>query len=196
MNEPLKLLKAINNIDDELIMEANVEVFPTQKKPFWNISFARLAPFMAVIVLAVFITVGNLNRKPITTGGNPVVTVNSLSDAEKTAGFPISVPQKYGDDEIFTITVVNESVICVHYGSEEDVDMIIYKGTGSEDVSGDYTSYPDVQEIDYDYRAIQMKGNGGKIYLATWNDKQYSFAIRIPDGAELDDIKAVIRETH
>ena len=41
-----------------------------------------------------------------------------------------------------------------------------------------------------------MKGNGGKIYLATWNDKQYSFAIRIPDGAELDDIKAVIRETH
>ena len=92
--------------------------------------------------------------------------------------------------------MVNESVICVHYGSEEDVDMIIYKGTGSEDISGDYTSYPDVQEIDYDYRAIQMKGNGGKIYLATWNDKQYSFAIRIPDGAELDDIKAVIRETH
>ena len=34
MNEPLKLLKAINNIDDELIMEANVEVFPTQKKPY------------------------------------------------------------------------------------------------------------------------------------------------------------------
>ncbi len=196
MNEPLKLLKAINDIDDELIMEANVEVFPTQKKPFWNIGLARLVPFMAVIVLAVFIAVGNLDRKPITTGGNPVVTVNSLSDAEKTAGFPISVPQKYGDDEIFTITVVNESVISVHYGSEEDVDMVIYKGTGSEDISGDYTVYPDVQDIEYGFRSIQLQGNAGKIYLATWNDRQYSFAVRIPDGAELEEVKAVIRETH
>ena len=196
MNEPLKLLKAINDIDDELIMEANVEVFPTQKKPFWNIGLARLVPFMAVIVLAVFIAVGNLDRNPITTGGNPVVTVNSLSDVEKTAGFPISVPQKYGDDEIFTITVVNESVICVHYGSEEDVDMVIYKGTGSEDISGDYTVYPDVQDIEYDFRSIQLKGNAGKIYLAIWNDRQYSFAVRIPDGAELEEVKAVIRETH
>ena len=196
MKEPLKMLKAINDIDDELIMEANAEAFPAEKKSFFNVSFAKLAPFMAVIVLAVFIAAGSLNRKPITAGGNPVVTVNSLSEAEQTAGFPISVPQKYGDDGIFTITVVNESVICVHYGSEEDVNMIIYKGTGSEDVSGDYSTYPEIQNIDYDYRNVQLKGNAGKIYLATWTDRQYSFAVRIPDGAELEEVKAVIRETH
>ena len=196
MMETLKMLKAINEIDDELIMEANAESFAAEKKSFWKLDFIKLAPILAVIVLAVFIVVGNLNRKPLTTGGNPAVTVNSLSEAEETAGFPISVPQKYGDDEIFTITVVNESVICVHYGSEEDVNMVIYKGTGSEDVSGDYNTYPEIQDISYDYRNVQIKGNAGKVYLATWTDRQYSFAISIPDGTELENVKAVIQETH
>lgn len=194
MKEPLKMLKALNDIDDDLIMEANEQALGVNRKPFLNFDFRKLAPVMAVMVLAITLTITQLYKpNDIMTGGQEV-TVSSLSEAEKIASFPISVPQSAGGQTVGKIGVIEDTLISVYYGDEENAAVIIVKGKGSDDISGDYNEYAEQQVFNYENLEITVEGNDGLINKAIWTKEQFSFAILTSDGLSLNEIKEIIKE--
>lgn len=55
---------------------------------------------------------------------------------------------------------------------------------GTEDISGDFTTYSDVNTEEVNGHSVVMKGNNGKVMVATWTDGNYTHAVQITTGLE------------
>ena len=126
---------------------------------------------------------------------NPFVEVKTLDEAYKIAGFTLSVPTTYEDYKKQVIQAIENDMIEVIYIEEESgyEGLRIRKAKGTDDISGDYNEYKNVENVkvgDYD---VTEKSDGKNIFVATWTDGTYSYAIDI-DRAELskEDIENLI----
>ena len=116
---------------------------------------------------------------------NPFVEVKTLDEAYKIAGFTLSVPTTYEDYKKQVIQAIEDDMIEVIYFNDTDNEGLrIRKAKGTDDISGDYNEYKNVETVkvgDYD---VTEKGDEGNIFIATWTDGTYSYAIDT-DRAEL-----------
>ena len=126
---------------------------------------------------------------------NPYEIVDTLDEASKIAGFTLSVPATYGDYKKQVIQAIEDDMIEVIYFEEETQyeGLRIRKAKGTDDISGDYNEYKNVETVkvgDYD---VTEKNDGKNIFVATWTDGTYSYAIDT-DRAELskEDIANLI----
>ena len=126
---------------------------------------------------------------------NPYEIVDTLDEASKIAGFDLSVPATYGEYKNQVINAIEDDMIEVVYFEKESENegLRIRKAKGTDDISGDYNEYKNVETIkvgDYD---VTEKSDGGNILVATWTDGTYSYAINT-DRAELskEDIANLI----
>jgi len=125
---------------------------------------------------------------------NPYEIVDTLDEASKIAGFNLSVPATYGDYKKQVIQAIEDDMIEVIYFNDTDNEGLrIRKAKGTDDISGDYNEYKNVETVkvgDYD---VTEKSDGKNIFVATWTDGTYSYAIDI-DRAELskEDIENLI----
>ena len=126
---------------------------------------------------------------------NPYEIVDTLDEASKIAGFNLSVPATYGDYKKQVIQAIEDDMIEVIYYDEnsEHEGLRIRKAKGTDDISGDYNEYKDVETVKVGDFEIIEKGSEGNISVATWTDGTYSYAIDI-DRAELskEDIENLI----
>ena len=116
---------------------------------------------------------------------NPYEIVDTLDEASKIAGFNLSVPATYGDYKKQVIQAIDNDT--------DNEGLRIRKAKGTDDISGDYNEYKNVETVkvgDYD---VTEKSDGKNIFVATWTDGTYSYAIDI-DRAELskEDIENLI----
>ncbi|WP_338946979.1 DUF4367 domain-containing protein [Fusobacterium canifelinum] len=117
---------------------------------------------------------------------NPYEIVDTLDEASKIAGFALEVPTTYGDYKKQVIQAIENDMIEVIYFEEETENegLRIRKAKGVDDISGDYNEYKNVETVkvgDYD---VTEKGDEGNVFIATWTDGTYSYAIDT-DRAEL-----------
>ena len=129
----------------------------------------------------------NVTQKESTQIPNPFVEVKNLDEASKIAGFSLEVPETYEDYKKQVIQAIENDMIEVIYLEEESgyEGLRIRKAKGTDDISGDYNEYRNVETVkvgDYD---VTEKGDEGKIFIATWTDGTYSYAIDT-DRAELN----------
>lgn len=105
--------------------------------------------------------------------------VDSLQKATKLVGFDMSVPEGKEPFTKMTFTVIGGDMIEVKY-SKEGIDTFGYyirKGRGEEEISGDYTEYKEVKEVNLEGRKVTLKGGAGKYSLAIWEENGFSYAI-------------------
>ena len=117
---------------------------------------------------------------------NPYEIVDTLDEASKIAGFNLSVPATYGDYKKQVIQAIEDDMIEVIYFEEETQyeGLRIRKAKGTDDISGDYNEYKNVETVkvgDYD---VTEKSDGGNILVVIWTDGTFSYAIDT-DRAEL-----------
>ena len=129
----------------------------------------------------------NVIQKESTQIPNPFVEVKNLDEASKIAGFTLEVPETYEDYKKQVIQAIENDMIEVIYLEEESgyEGLRIRKAKGTDDISGDYNEYRNVETVkvgDYD---VTEKGDEGNIFIATWTDGTYSYAIDT-DRAELN----------
>ena len=129
----------------------------------------------------------NVTQKESTQIPNPFVEVKNLDEASKIAGFTLEVPETYEDYKQQVIQAIENDMIEVIYLEEESgyEGLRIRKAKGTDDISGDYNEYRNVETVkvgDYD---VTEKGDEGNIFIATWTDGTYSYAIDT-DRAELN----------
>ena len=121
----------------------------------------------------------NVTQKESTQIPNPFVEVKNLDEASKIAGFSLEVPETYEDYKKQVIQAIEDDMIEVIYYDEnsEHEGLRIRKAKGTDDISGDYNEYKDVETVKVGDFEIIEKGSEGNISVATWNDGTYSYAI-------------------
>ena len=118
---------------------------------------------------------------------NPFVEVKTLDEAYKIAGFNLSVPTTYEDYKKQVIQAIENDMIEVIYIEEESgyEGLRIRKAKGTDDISGDYNEYKNVETVKVGEYDVTEKGDEGNIFIVIWTDGTYSYAIDT-DRAELN----------
>lgn len=122
---------------------------------------------------------------------NPFLECDSLEEAAENAGFTFDVPESVdGYAQRVIRTIVHEegdAMIEVIYQNEtagnESMDssdeIRMRKANGEEDISGDYTVYSETGSITIGDIQVTVKGEHGKLNLATWTDNGYTYSIGV-----------------
>ena len=131
--------------------------------------------------------------------GNPWVDCATLEDASRLAGFDIAIPGKIEGYPNKVIQVMERSMIQVmYYDSDpeaEDSSMVmVRKGLGSDDISGDYNEYSEKETMNIHGVDVQLRGDSGMIYSAIWTRDGYSYAINADKGLNRDTFAEAIEE--
>lgn len=119
---------------------------------------------------------------------NPFTDYTSIDEAAAATGFSLAVPDtmnNYSDRIIRAMTgedtVSMIEVIYCNGNENEDTDVEneirIRKAYGTEDISGDYTEYSESSTVMVENIPVSVKGNNGKIRLATWTNGDYTYSI-------------------
>lgn len=117
---------------------------------------------------------------------NPFIEVGSLEEAEELAGFSLKTAEKVGNYERQSISVMEGEMIQVLYQNDAGEEGLrVRKGLGEGDLSGDYNSYKLDEEVEQDGVKIRLRGDGPRIFAASWTKGGYSYAIDL-SNAELD----------
>ena len=70
----------------------------------------------------------------------------------------------------------------------------VRKAAGSDDISGDYNDYTEVNTETIGGNTVTVKGEDGRIMVATWTDGEYSYCISADAGLTVDELAALIAE--
>ncbi len=138
-------------------------------------------------------TSGN-EETPLIGMPNPWTDYESLTEAEKAAGFTIAVPEKIdGYDEVSYRYCKDIGLLEVIF-NKGDSEIRFRKGIGSDDISGDYTLYTEVNTLSINDSSVIIKGSDGKIQLTVWNGNGYTYSITNTDGLSRDVISEYVTD--
>ena len=104
--------------------------------------------------------------------------------------FPESVP---GYSERKYQAVEGQMVQCIY--SAGDSKVLIRKGLGYDDISGDYNEYGDVR-TDNSLKNITYRGENGMFTGAIWVDGEYTYALSLEEAMTLEQVGVIISQTH
>ena len=158
-----RILKNIEQSDLTKAAPRKVVRFPHIKQ------LATLAACLAVVLVGA-LTLPSLFQGPdepdVLSPGDGIVQVSSVEELGERVGFEVkewgSLPFQV---EETTYTAYWQDVAEIVYSGEGQT-AIYRKGTGSEDVSGDYNIYETETEFSVGDNSVTLKGNGGAYTLA------------------------------
>ena len=136
---------------------------------------------------------GNANNNT-TQLANPFITCDTLAEAEEIAGFTMSVPDSLVGFDKNLIQAVDKSMIQVFYGNDRQI--LVRKGTGTEDISGVYTEYSGSNSFDVSGSTVTLKGDGDSISLAVWTIDGYSYSVFAEDSLSESDMILIVESVH
>ena len=128
---------------------------------------------------------------------NPWIDCGTLEEAAQIAGFDMTVPDRIDGYPNTTIQAMDKSVIQVFYsdkalGEEGCKTVLIRKGLGEEDISGDYNEYKENTTAQMRDAEVSLRGDGGLVYTATWIRDGYSYSISADDGMSAEQIEELV----
>ena len=124
-----------------------------------------------------------------TTLANPFVDCGSLIEAERLAGFSISIPNNL-INSITNYRVLNttDKMIELLCGDE----LVIRKANITGDISGLYYDFNDNLEVNINSNRVQLRGNDGIYYSAIWTNNGFSYSLSIKSGESKENFESLI----
>ena len=125
---------------------------------------------------------------------NPYTDHGTLKEAEEDAGFKIQIP-----DEIRGVKAVafrnlgTEMLEVIYYDGDAEVARV-RKGTGADDISGDYNVYEIEEAVDVTGTQVTLKGSADGYALAVWNESGYAYAVSVTKKITKDEILQIVEE--
>ena len=112
---------------------------------------------------------------------NPWHDSSTLSEAEKDAGFDITIPESFLDSKPESFRSMTDDMLEIIYRDTASLEVFRVRKSNAagEDISGDYNSYDNERTVSIDGTEVTLKGTGDNVYVATWTKNGYSFAIDI-----------------
>lgn len=120
---------------------------------------------------------------------NPFQEVSSLAEAAEIVGFDMTVPEAPASHPDTVIRVLADSrlveVLYVNAANEteESQDELyrVRKAAGSDDISGDYNSYPQTIAQEIGGVTVTLRGEDEKWSVAVWASDGYAYAVDAQD---------------
>ena len=128
---------------------------------------------------------------------NPWSDFDSLKEAEADALLQIKLPESYQNfDHRIYRSMHGEMLEIIYQDADGQEGFRIRKSRGSEDISGDYTSYAQEKTLTSGGRSVTIRGNGDTISVATWSNHSLnlSYAICVAEDQHFteDDIRSLV----
>lgn len=128
---------------------------------------------------------------------NPWKDFESLEEAVKAVGFDFAVPDTLaGCDKVAYQAIPDDRIIGVLYLNGEERQVIIRKAPGGENISGVYSQFDKLEQVEVDGRSVTMSGDGETVSLATWTDGNYSFSVYADNGLAQGDMAQLVSQIH
>lgn len=123
---------------------------------------------------------------------SPLQEYETLSDATRAVGFELTVPESISGSDRRDFLTISGELLQVIYRKGEDETSRIRKAAGTEDISGDYNAYSQVNTTSVDGIQVTLKGNLDKVSLATWTVDGYTYSISVEDGISSADMTRLV----
>ena len=129
---------------------------------------------------------------------NPWIDVRDLKEALKETGVELKAPEKIGDFHLSHVQAIQDGgIVQVFYGSladQTETQALLRKAKSMEDISGDYTVYPEDRRVSDSEGEVRLRGQDGRVDLATWQRGDYSYSLSLAQGMEEAKVMEVISE--
>ena len=129
---------------------------------------------------------------------NPWIDVRDLKEALKETGVELKAPEEIGDFHLSHVQVIQDGgIVQVFYGSladQTETQALLRKAKSMEDISGDYTVYPEDHRVSDSEGEVRLRGQDGRVYLATWQRGDYAYSLSLAQGMEKAKVMEVIAE--
>ena len=123
---------------------------------------------------------------------NPFVKYETLEQAVQAAGFELTVPATANGSDSREFQAIEDDLLEVIYRKGGEEVACVRKATGSENISGDYTVYPQVNVVTVNGVKTTMSGSDNKVTLATWTSNGYTYAVSVSGGISRSDMTTLI----
>ena len=127
---------------------------------------------------------------------NPWIDVRDLKEALKETGVELKAPEEIGDFHLSHVQAIQDGgIVQVFYGSladQTETQALLRKAKSMEDISGDYTVYPEDRRVSDSEGEVRLRGQDGRVYLATWQRGDYSYSLSLAQGMEEAKVMEVI----
>ena len=127
----------------------------------------------------------SIQTDPSTQIPNPFVECGTLAEAQDQAGFSLNLPDGCTPEHISVLPDQIIQVLC------ED-NLTIRKAVGQEDISGDYTAYPQVDTLSSHETEVTLKGDADTVKVAVWTTEGYTYAIQSAAGLSRDAMLTLV----
>ena len=129
---------------------------------------------------------------------NPWIDVRDLKEALKETGVELKAPEEIGDFHLSHIQAIQDGgIVQVFYGSladQTETQALLRKAKSMEDISGDNTVYPEDRRVSDSEGEVRLRGQDGRVYLATWQRGDYAYSLSFAQGMEEAKVMEVIAE--
>ena len=129
---------------------------------------------------------------------NPWIDVRDLKEALKETGVELKAPEEIGDFHLSHVQAIQDGgIVQVFYGGVADkteTQALLRKAKSMEDISGDYTVYPEDRRVSDSEGEVRLRGQDGRVYLATWQRGDYAYSLSLAQGMEEAKVMEVIAE--
>lgn len=128
---------------------------------------------------------------------NPWQDFESLEEAVKAVGFDFVAPDALaGCDKVAYQAIPDDRIIGVLYLNGEERQVSVRKAPGGENISGVYSQFDKLEQVEVDGRSVTMSGDGEAVSLATWTDGNYSFSVYADNGLAQGDMAQLVSQIH
>lgn len=123
---------------------------------------------------------------------NPFAEYETLAEAAKAAGFEAAVPDAANGSDGRVFRVIENDLLEVIYRKGEDETARVRKARGTEDISGDYNVYAQVDTVTVNGAQVTLKGDAGKVSLATWTAEGYTYSVSAEGGISTAEMTGLV----
>lgn len=127
---------------------------------------------------------------------NPYTEYETLDAAAEKAGFKMTAPDSIDGYDDPIIQVMNKTMIQLIYKNAENNSIQIRKAAGSEDISGDFNSYPETSSAEIGGADVAFKGSDSLVSLATWTNDGYTYSVRSDLALTIEAMTALVESVN
>lgn len=158
--------------------------------------FLYVAACLLILAGGAFVAYDSLVQDGV--GKPPVETVNgneefaSLGELSAHIGFEVKeiTELPFAPTETLYISIAGDMAEIRYAAGEQTLDLRMSRGSG--DNSGDYSSYPNIAEIQVSGHSVTMKGDADGYKLALWEEGGFTYSIRSSDNISQKQMSDIV----